>query len=37
MGVKLGDIVDSRRITISDLAGEIVAFDGNTSSTSSYQ
>ena len=29
MGVKLGDIVDSRRITISDLAGEIVAFDGN--------
>lgn len=29
MGVKLGDIVDSRRITINDLAGEIVAFDGN--------
>jgi len=29
MGVKLGDIVDSRRITISDLSGEIVAFDGN--------
>ena len=29
MGVKLGDIVDSRKITISDLAGEIVAFDGN--------
>ncbi len=29
MGVKLGDIVDARRISISDLAGEIVAFDGN--------
>ena len=29
MGVKLGDIVDARKISISDLAGEIVAFDGN--------
>lgn len=29
MGVKLGVIVESRRISISDLAGEIVAFDGN--------
>ena len=29
MGVKLGDIVDARSISISDLAGEIVAFDGN--------
>jgi len=29
MGVKLGDIVDARSISISDLAGEMVAFDGN--------
>ena len=29
MGVKLGDIVDARKVSISDLAGEIVAFDGN--------
>ncbi len=29
MGVKLGDIVDARKISISDLTGEIVAFDGN--------
>ena len=29
MGVKLGDIVDARSISISDLSGEMVAFDGN--------
>lgn len=29
MGVKLGDIVDARKIEIRDLSGEIVAFDGN--------
>ncbi len=29
MGVQLGDIVDARKIAISDLSGQIVAFDGN--------
>lgn len=29
MGVQLGDIVDARKISIPDLAGEIIAFDGN--------
>lgn len=29
MGVQFGDIVDARKISIPDLAGEMVAFDGN--------